>query len=224
MNPRRRGPVGGENGARTPSNPVGRIGSERGPPNLPTETIAPSCPRSVGNSPSPVPIGLRPLSARPRESAAFSGMVTGNGREVSAPADYLAVRAGESEPVSGGDSLISWENTGNSAGFAAIAPPSRPGRRPVPGPCGAISLDPGAGNAVPGSRDQPGFWRASPSIRTVETRLQNQSSTRSPLTRSKCLRLCVTRARPRESAWAATIVSSTPIGTPASRRTAASRP
>lgn len=53
---------------------------------------------------------------------------------------------------------------------------------------------------------------------------QNQSSTRRPLTRSKCSRLCVTRISPRESAWAAIIVSSTPIGTPSSKSTAARRP
>jgi hypothetical protein len=46
------------------------------------------------------------------------------------------------------------------------------------------------------------------------SRRQNQSSTRRPFTRSKCFRLCVTRVSPRESACAAIIVSSTPIGTP----------
>ena len=62
------------------------------------------------------------------------------------------------------------------------------------------------------------------SLRSHRARRQNQSATRRPLTRSKCLRLCVTRVSPRERACAATIVSSTPIGTPASRSPAASRP
>jgi hypothetical protein len=42
--------------------PMGRIGSESGPPNLATETNAPSCPPSARNPPSPVPIRLCPSS------------------------------------------------------------------------------------------------------------------------------------------------------------------
>ena len=64
----------------------------------------------------------------------------------------------------------------------------------------------------------------SPLPPSASPRRQNQSSTRRPLTRSKCLRLCVTSVNPRDRACAATIVSSTPIGTPSSRSAAVSRP
>jgi hypothetical protein len=47
------------------------IGSETGPPNKATETNTPSCPRSARNSPSPVPIRLRPPPKTLRKRGLF---------------------------------------------------------------------------------------------------------------------------------------------------------
>ncbi len=62
---------------------------------------------------SPVRFRPGPSPKTPRTRAYF-GAIARNGRAVSAPPDYMAVRAVESEPVSGANSLIYRENTGNS--------------------------------------------------------------------------------------------------------------
>ena len=51
--------------------PVGRIGSESGPPNSATEINAISCPPSARNSPSPVRIRLCPPPKTPRKRGSF---------------------------------------------------------------------------------------------------------------------------------------------------------
>jgi len=98
--PRRRGLVSGANGVRTSRIPCRANRKRIGTAELgnrderhPLPAIGPKLAVSG-------PASAVPLSPRPRESAAFSRMLTVSGRKVSATADYLAVGAVGSEPVS----------------------------------------------------------------------------------------------------------------------------
>jgi hypothetical protein len=108
--------------------PVGRIGSESGPPNLAAETNPPSCPPSARNPSSPVPIRLCPSPKTPRKRGVFWDA---HWLRAQSLCNRRLVGGGQTSanPSLGAKSLLSREDTGNSAGSRTIA--ASVGRRTV---------------------------------------------------------------------------------------------
>ena len=125
-----------------PVPPVGRIGSESGPPNLATETNASRWPRLARNPPSPVRVRRRHSPKTPRKRGTFWD---GRGSWARSLCNRR-LGGGAGSLVRTRLSLLSSENTGNSTGFGAIGRVADRRNGQFPPTFGGISLGPRTGN------------------------------------------------------------------------------